>query len=101
MMNEATAKAAKESVQSQLQTTLQKYLQLYKKHLAAVEYYQNRGLKQSEVLLNTASLQYKTGAINYIEWSTLLAQAIALKNDYLSALYNTQMAVSEIHYLIY
>jgi cobalt-zinc-cadmium resistance protein CzcA len=101
MVNEATAKAVTTTVQSQLQTTLQKYLQLYYKHLSAVEYYQNRGLKQAEVLLSTASLQYKTGAISYIEWSTLLAQAITLKNEYLSALYNTQLAVSEIHYLIY
>lgn len=50
--------------------------------------------------MQTASLEYRTGSINYIEWSTLLSQAIALQNNYLNALYNQQMAVSEIHYLL-
>lgn len=99
-INEQTAKAAIVSIENQLSGSYNKYAQLYKKYFSSVQYYQTKGLAQANVLMQTASLQYQSGAINYIEWSTLVAQAIALQNDYLSVLYNQQMAVSEIHYLL-
>ncbi|WP_298412388.1 efflux RND transporter permease subunit, partial [Hydrotalea sp.] len=99
-INEQTTKAATVAIQNQLSASFHKYAQLYKKYFTAVQYYQTKGIAQANVLMQTASLEYRTGSINYIEWSTLLSQAIALQNNYLNALYNQQMAVSEIHYLL-
>ncbi|MDE3125768.1 MAG: CusA/CzcA family heavy metal efflux RND transporter, partial [Bacteroidota bacterium] len=99
-INEKASQAATEAVEHQLETSFQKYAQLFHKYSTAVHYYKTKGLLQANVLMQTASLQYKSGAINYIEWGTLLSQSIALQNDYLNALYNQQMAISEIHYLL-
>lgn len=63
-------------------------------------YYQQTALKQSDIIIKTANLSYRNGQINYIEWGTLLNQAINIKTQYLETLRQVNLAESELHYLL-
>lgn len=97
--NEAVAAATTHAALIQLQTRLDKTWQDYEKYSKAVLYYEKSALKQAEVIIQTANLNYKNGQINYIEWGMLLNQAIGIKSQYIEALRQLNIAESELNYL--
>ncbi|HJV18442.1 MAG TPA: CusA/CzcA family heavy metal efflux RND transporter [Sediminibacterium sp.] len=97
--NEAVAAAATQVTVMQLQSRLNKAWQEYEKYSKAVLYYEKTALKQAEVIIQTANLNYKNGQINYIEWGMLLNQAIGIKSQYIEALRQLNIAESELNYL--
>jgi cobalt-zinc-cadmium resistance protein CzcA len=98
--NEEVAAASTMATTIHLQSKLEKAWQEYEKYNKAVAYYQQNAIKQSDVIINTANLSYRNGQINYIEWGTLINQAINIKTQYLEALRQLNMAESELHYLL-
>ncbi|MBS1571066.1 MAG: TolC family protein, partial [Bacteroidetes bacterium] len=55
----------------------------YKKLKAEQEYYLTKGLKNGEVILQTAHQQFYGGEINYLEWSILVNQSLEINNKYI------------------
>ena len=99
-MNEKTAIALTQLAEQQLKSMLLKTYQEYSKHTKAINFYTGEGVKQSNIIIQTANLNYKNGQMNYIEWSSLVHQAIAIQFDYLEALRNQQIAATELNYLL-
>lgn len=50
-----------------------------------LNYYKNTGLPNAALIIQTANQQYGEGEINYLQYSTLLNQAISIKNEYIDA----------------
>ena len=72
----------------------------YLKYQEAIQYYQNNALPQSGIIIQVANLNYKNGEINYIEWGTLLGNAIGLQSQYVDALKEFNVRKIELEYLL-
>lgn len=97
--NEAVAMATTIAATNQFQSKIDKAWHEYEKYHKAVLYYHKTANKQAELLISTANLSYKNGQINYIEWGTLLNQAINIQSQYIESLKLFNMAETELNYL--
>ena len=83
-------------VLSEEQTRLAQLKTRFSNYANQLAYYENTALKQADILLENAKLQFDNGAINYLEWTMLMNQAISLKNDYLNAVTGWNETLAEI-----
>lgn len=97
---EAAAVKASELARLKLSAQLQEQWNGYRKYTQAVQYYKSNGLQQAAVIIRMANLNYKNGAINYIEWGTLISNAIDLQNQYIDAVRQQNMQKIELEYLL-
>lgn len=97
---QAIASASTEIASRELRARLDRNWNEYLKYRQAIAYYRNSALPQSDLLFQTANLSYRNGAIGYIEWGTLVSNAIQIKSQYLDALmeYNTKKI--ELEYIL-
>ncbi len=102
----SSAKIGMSLAESEYNATLKKLRTDYTKAIAeynhwssAVDYYQSKGLSNSDKILITANAQFSKGSINYLDWVLLNHQAISIKNDYINALENLQNSILKLNYL--
>ncbi len=77
----------------------QQAMAAYKQQTKAVAYYESTALKNADVLIETAGMQFTAGEINYMEYTLLLNQAININSGYFDALMKLNEAVYELNYL--
>jgi len=99
-VNEEVIAAATKASTFSLQSKLDKAWQDYEKYTKATSYFVKTANKQADIIINTANFSYKNGQINYIEWGTLLNQAISIKTQYLEVLRQLNFAATELNYLL-
>ncbi|MEN9598664.1 MAG: hypothetical protein RL596_975 [Bacteroidota bacterium] len=99
-INEMVATASSNAVSNMLQTKVQAALGEYERYAKAVDYYQQIGKKQADLLIKTANLNYKNGQIGYIEWGTLINQSIQINMQQLEAIRMLHITAAELHYLL-
>jgi cobalt-zinc-cadmium resistance protein CzcA len=75
-------------------------LSQYKTDLAAVQYFENTGLKNATLILSVANKQFESGEINFMEWVILTNQSITIQSNYLDAIKNLNETSIQINYLI-
>ncbi len=97
---EDVAEAQTEVASQELRLEVLKSMNEYNKYRDAVEYYRSSVLPQSEIIMRTANLQYKNGEINYIEWGTLINNAIRLQGQYVDVLRDLNNTATELEYLL-
>jgi heavy metal efflux system protein len=73
-------------VHQQLTTEYQNAFQRYEVELQNVWVYENSLLANAETIIKTADLQFLNGETNYLEWTFLINQAIAIKSNYIDAI---------------
>jgi cobalt-zinc-cadmium resistance protein CzcA len=83
-----------------LQYQLKTNLSQYKTDLAAVQYFENTGLKNATLILSVANKQFESGEINFMEWVILTNQSITIQSNYLDAIKNLNETSIQINYLI-
>ena len=98
-LNESVAKAETDYIMNQLQMNLGKAWQDYIKCMKAVKDYHQMATKQTDLMIKIANLSYKNGAINYIEWGTVMNQAISIKIQYIDLLRQLNVSIAELNYL--
>lgn len=74
-------------------------LQLYQKWSEQLNYYENTGLKQSDEIIKTATINYRSGNTSYIDYIQNLTQAFNIKLQYLNALNQYNQSIININYL--
>lgn len=82
-----------------LQMQYLRALTSYKQQLKAVAYYENTALNNATGIINTATSQFTQGEINYLEYTILINQAIAVRNNYYDAVKKLNESICEINYL--
>jgi cobalt-zinc-cadmium resistance protein CzcA len=82
-----------------LQNKQQEIFAMMQQYEQTLNYYEEFGIKQADLLFRTAHLQFSKSAINMVELIQSLSTAISLKNNYLQALY--QYNVTVIEYELY
>ncbi|WPU91222.1 CusA/CzcA family heavy metal efflux RND transporter [Mucilaginibacter sabulilitoris] len=74
-------------------------LQELEKYLAALDYYDESGLKQAAEQVRIARFAYSKGEIGYVEFIQNMGQALSIRLNYLTALRDYNQAVIELNYL--
>ncbi len=73
--------------------------QNYFKYKAMLEYYQNNGLPQADLILTNSRKSFENGAIDYVEYIQGLDNGINIKTFYLTLLAQYNQSIIEIEYL--
>ncbi|GGB94978.1 CusA/CzcA family heavy metal efflux RND transporter [Dyadobacter sediminis] len=82
-----------EYVSMQLQNEHTVTRQQMEKFRESLRYYQEKGLKNADLILLTADQQFQAGEIDFLRWTILADQAITIKNEYIHALDSYNQAV--------
>ncbi len=82
---------------AQQKLILRQLILQFKKNAATLSYYEKAALVNAEVLFTNANLQFSNGAINFLEWSLLINQAISLQSGYIDALNEWNKTVVELN----
>lgn len=69
----------------------------HEKNAQALNYYESSALKQSDTIIDNASLQLSKGSISYLEWIVLANQAISLQAGYIDALSDWNNTIIELN----
>ena len=69
-------------------------------HRNSLDYYQNSGLPQAELILNNARKSFENGAIDYVEYFQGLDQALDVKLNHLIAMNGYNQSIIELEYLL-
>lgn len=93
MENDAAA------AQLYLTTQYQESFENYKKYLKAVLTYEEKSLKNALLIQQTAKLQFTAGEINFMEWTVLNNQALAIRTEYIDAIRNLNNSIVTLNYL--
>ena len=72
---------------------------LYRETAAQVEKYEQQGLANAGLIRSVAEKQFSTGEINYLEYVTLLHQAITIEHEYVELIKKANEYIIEIQYL--
>ena len=95
MRQEELLENEKRTLGQQINTSLANYGQW----LSQIGYYEETGLPMSNELFNGASLSFRVGEINYIEYIQSLSEATNIKINWFDALLNYNLSIVEIEYL--
>ena len=79
---------------------LQQALGDNQKHKQALDYYETKGLKQSEEIITTATRLFKAGQNDYVSFLRTLNDAYTIRQRYIEALRNYNQTQLNINYLL-
>ncbi len=98
-IQEETARIHQDRTREYLQTEWQVWQREYEKQVKFLSYYEQTGLKQSDLLIRNARLAFEKGEISYLEWSQLMRNAIDIQLNYLESLRASNLAAAELIFL--
>jgi heavy metal efflux system protein len=98
-INEATARNDAESYNKTVTGNYRSLLDEYTKFSSSVEYYEKQAVPEAELIIEQATLSYKAGALDYLDYVLTLDRALAIKQNYLDALNNCNQTIITIEYL--
>jgi len=82
----------------QLQTQRTSAIAEIEKNLSLLNFYETMGLRQSEEIINAASLSYRTGEISFAELGQFFNQAIGIRQNYLDVLNQFNQSAIQFNY---
>ncbi|MCX6255301.1 MAG: CusA/CzcA family heavy metal efflux RND transporter [Bacteroidia bacterium] len=69
------------------------------KFSSSVDYYEKQAVPEAELIIEQATLSYKAGALDYLDYVLTLNRALAIKQNYLDALNNCNQTIISIEYI--
>lgn len=84
---------------SMLNTKYQQAIISLKQRMNALSYFENNALNNATAVIEAANTKFSQGAINYLEYTIVVNQAIAVRSDYYDAVKNLNEIIFEIKYL--
>jgi heavy metal efflux system protein len=85
----------KKSLQNQFKSLFFRFQSNEKK----IEYLEKTALPNSKIIGETANKQFFNGDINYLDWTLLINQSIAIKSNYIEAIANQNETIIQLNYL--
>jgi cobalt-zinc-cadmium resistance protein CzcA len=98
-INEAAARNDAESYNKTVTGNYKSLLDEYSKYSSSVEYYEKQAVPEAELIIDQATLSYKAGALDYLDYVLTLDRALAIKQNYLDALNNCNQTIITIEYI--
>ncbi|HRJ31468.1 MAG TPA: CusA/CzcA family heavy metal efflux RND transporter [Cyclobacteriaceae bacterium] len=81
-----------------------RYVQLQReldKHREALDFYDTTGRRLVEETINTAQRSFLSGELNFLQYVQAMDQAVVIEMNYLLSLYQYNITVIELNYLMY
>lgn len=88
-----------EAAEKSVLTSYEQLRQRYDKQQQALRYYEETGLQQAELIMDHSRISFQQGQISYIEWTTLMNNAVSIQLNYLETLRQYNLAVIELEYI--
>ncbi|MDP1802861.1 MAG: efflux RND transporter permease subunit, partial [Bacteroidota bacterium] len=82
-----------------LKVEYQSAFKQYQAQLQTVKYFEDTALQNANTITKTANQQFANGDINYLEWTMLINNAVAIQSDYADALKNLNLSIIQLNYL--
>ncbi|GAB3832694.1 hypothetical protein GCM10028895_50770 [Pontibacter rugosus] len=89
-----------QDTRNELRADVAAALQQALKLQGSLDYYGQTALPQAELIINQATKAYRAGEINYQDYILSLNRALAIRTNYLDALYLYDKAVIELNFLL-
>lgn len=93
-------KSETENASRQVNTNLKAVYVQYQQQMDIVGGLEKDGLKTAKEITTTLNKQLQNGEINYLEWTMLNNQAIAIKESYFEAIQQLNKSITELNYLL-
>jgi cobalt-zinc-cadmium resistance protein CzcA len=71
----------------------------YNKYASSVDFYENQAVPEADMIIEQATLSYKAGALDYLDYVLTLDRALAIKQNYLDALNSFNQTIISIDYI--
>jgi len=98
-LQEKIAQNQLETETNMLQNQYQQLLAAYKSNTEIVQYFENKGLDNATLIIETANKQFSNGEINYLEFAMLLNQAITIQSNYIEAVKALNDSIIAINFI--
>ncbi|MGZ5218922.1 MAG: efflux RND transporter permease subunit, partial [Chitinophagaceae bacterium] len=98
-LNEEVARLNVKVADQQLKNHLLQLSEEWRKKQQLVNYYEQAGLDQSELIIDHAKQSLEQGQISYLEWTMLMNNAVGIQLARLDAIQQLNVVVTEIEYL--
>lgn len=99
-LSEKIAESKYQQVKQQLTLEYQTAIAQFSKYLSTVQYLEKTGLKNAQLITETANKQLSAGLINYLEWVQLINQATSVRIEYTDAVRNLNESIIQLTYYI-
>lgn len=96
---EEVARINTEATEEFIKNSMRQWFETYQKALNNLAYYESTGLQQADLIIRSAGLSMENGDISYIEWTTLMNNAITIRINYLDAVAQYNQTLIELEYL--
>ncbi len=84
---------------SALKNQYSQILSHYNSNVEIVKYYETEGLKNADIILQTANRQFANGDINYLDFVMLTNQAINIQSNYVEAVKALNESIIAINFI--
>jgi len=98
-INETVAQIDAESYKKNVKGNYDSLLDEYSKYSSSVEYYEKQAVPEAELIIDQATLSYKAGALDYLDYVLMLNRALGIKQNYLDAINNCNQTIILIDYI--
>jgi len=71
----------------------------YNKFGSSVEYYQKQAVPEADLIIKQATMSYKAGALDYLDYILTLNRALTIRQNYLDALNSFNQTIISIEYI--
>ncbi|MBM3442677.1 MAG: CusA/CzcA family heavy metal efflux RND transporter [Bacteroidetes bacterium] len=95
----AIAAQERERTRKDLSGRLAEAMANLRKHSASLEWFQQTGLEEAQVLESDAAAGLAVGSLSYAEWAVLMDQAVRIRLEWLQARDEVRKANAEIEYI--
>jgi cobalt-zinc-cadmium resistance protein CzcA len=80
--------------------TQQSLIEENSKYRATVEYYEKQAVPEADLMIEQATRSYKAGGLDYLDYVLTLSRALAIRQNYLDALYHYRQTNISIENII-
>ena len=98
-LNENIARTNAENYNKSLTGNYQSLLDEYNKYASSVDYYEKQAVPEADLIIEQATLSYKAGALDYLNYVLTLNRALAIRQNYLEALNSFNQTIISIEYI--
>jgi heavy metal efflux system protein len=98
-INENIAKTNAENYTRSISGNFQSLLDEYDKYKSSVEYYEKQAVPEADLIIEQATLSYRAGALDYLDYVITLNRALTIRQNYLEALNNFNQTIISIEFI--
>jgi cobalt-zinc-cadmium resistance protein CzcA len=98
-ISENVARTEAEYYSKSISSNYRSLLDEFSKYSSSVDYYEKQAVPEAELIIEQASMSYKAGALDYLDYVLTLNRALGIKQNFLDAVNNCNQTIISIEYI--